>query len=307
MIQTVTGCISPKELGICIAHEHICIDLSYLKNESDAVLDNVELLEEELKLFQSAGGQSIVEVTTTGMGRNIHALRRLSEITGIQIIASTGFYKEPFLPDFTKNWGREQFAEHFIREAEIGIEDSGILPGVIGEVGSSLNQITSTERSLLEGAAIAGARTGLPVTTHTTLGTMALEQLELFGNSDLSMEQLIIGHQDLNGDRESILRIVQEGAFVGFDTIGKEKYRSNQERIEDLLFLFEKGYSSQVLLSTDLTRKSHLRKNGGNGYAYILTEFISELIRAGFTIDDVELMLKENPSRAFMRREVESS
>ncbi|WP_255343670.1 hypothetical protein [Geomicrobium sp. JCM 19039] len=31
MIQTVTGRITPEELGVCAAHEHLTIDLSRMK------------------------------------------------------------------------------------------------------------------------------------------------------------------------------------------------------------------------------------------------------------------------------------
>jgi len=105
-------------------------------------------------------------------------LKRLSEATGVHLITCTGFYKDPYIPHFADGWNAEQFAQHFIKEAKEGIAETGILPGVIGEVGTSKNEMKPIERELLIGAAMAGAETGLPVTTHTTLGTLGLEQVQ---------------------------------------------------------------------------------------------------------------------------------
>src|SRR5690625_2267629 len=152
MIQTVTGKITKKELGICAAHEHLSIDLSRIKNDPDTILDDEQGVLEELKHFKKSGGHSMVELTNDGMGRDVQMLQRLSEKTGIHIISCTGFYKDPFIPEFAKHWDRDQFAAHFIKESNEGIWDTGILPGVIGEVGTSLNEIKPIERELIIGA-----------------------------------------------------------------------------------------------------------------------------------------------------------
>ncbi|SDC34673.1 phosphotriesterase-related protein [Melghirimyces thermohalophilus] len=307
MIQTVTGMIHPSELGICAAHEHLSIDRSHRQQDPDAVLGAGDPLREELAAYRQAGGASLVEVSNVGMGRNVRVLEKLSRASGIRIIAATGFYKEPYLPEWTRGWDRERFACHMVEEVERGIDGRGIWPGVIGEVGSSCDQITDREQAVLEGAALAGRQTGLPVTTHTTLGTMAVEQVRLFEGMGLPPDQLIIGHQDLNRNRNHLMEVVRSGAYVGFDTVGKERYRSDHRRIEELCFLFGKGYGFQILLSADLTRKSHLRQNGGPGYDYLLRVFVPALRAAGFSEQELELMLKENPARAFARRKGESA
>ena len=54
-----------------------------------------------------------------------------------------------------------------------------------------------------------------------------------------------------------------------------------------------------VMLSMDITRRSHLKANGGYGYDFLLTTFIPQLRQSGFSQADVDVMLRENPSQFF--------
>lgn len=300
MIQTVTGKILPEELGICSAHEHLSIDLSRIKKNPDTILDDEAGMVEELTHFREGGGQAMVELTNEGMGRHPERLRRLSGKTGVHIITCTGFYKDPYIPSFAEGWSAEEFAAFFIKEATEGIGDTGIFPGVIGEVGTSENEIKPIEKELLIGAALAGKATGLPVSTHTTLGTIGIRQIELMaGQHGLPTNQLIIGHQDLNPNKDEVLEVLRTGAFIGFDTIGKTNYRPDEDRLAFLLDFIEAGFHKQVLLSADLTRKSHWKKHGGPGYDLILQGFIPKLREHGVSEDVIEDLLIHNPARAF--------
>ncbi|WP_045516004.1 phosphotriesterase family protein [Neobacillus niacini] len=303
MIQTVLGKISPEEFGVCSAHEHLSIDLSRIKKDPDTILDDEQGMIEELEDFYRLGGRSMVEVTNDGMGRDVLRLRRLSEATGVHLVTCTGFYKDPFIPEFAHGWSAEQFASHFIKEATEGIGDTGILPGVIGEVGTSHNEIKPIERELLIGAALAGKATGLPVTTHTTLGTLGYQQVQLLTEYGLPVDQIIIGHQDLNANKDEVLAVLETGAYIAFDTIGKVNYRPDEERVEFLLDFIKLGFEKQILLSADLTRKSHWKKHGGPGYGLVLEDFIPKMKAAGISQDMLDQFLIINPSRAFSIRE----
>lgn len=303
MIQTVNGKIPKGKLGVCAAHEHLFIDLSRIKNGSDTILDSEVVLTKEVEYFYKSGGRAIVELTNEGMGRDVYALKKISQKTNVHIITSTGFYKEPFIPDYAMTWDASDFADHFVKEIEKGIGETGIYPGVIGEVGTSLQEITKLERELLIGAGEAAIRTGLPLSTHTTLGTMATEQVDLLLSIAVPNKQIIIGHQDLNKNFEEICEILKAGVFIGFDTIGKENYRPDEERLQFLERLIELGFERQILLSADLTRKSHLKKYGGPGYDLVLNSFIPQMKKRGITDDIIKKLLIENPAEAFSIKE----
>ncbi|MDQ0858045.1 phosphotriesterase [Bacillus sp. V2I10] len=298
-IQTVLGKLEPQELGVCACHEHLYVDLSRVKKNEDTCLQDIELIMEDLESFAALGGKAIVEVTNEGMGRDAEQLAEISRKTGLQIIASTGCYKDPFIPDDKKEWNRDQFAEWMITEIKEGIGDTGIKPGVIGEIGSSLNEFKPIETELFHGAIEAAKTTKLPLSTHTTLGTCALEQIDLFQKEGLFLEKVIIGHQDLNTNDEVVLEVLNSGAFAAMDTIGKENYRADEDRIRSLLTFLEKGFENQLLLSSDLTRKSHLKSLGGQGYDIVLRSFIPALKSHGVSGSIINKLLVTNPQKAF--------
>jgi phosphotriesterase-related protein len=301
-IQTVLGPIQPEELGVCACHEHLYVDLSRIKKNEDTCLQDTGLVLDDLKSFYAYGGRAIVEVTNDGMGRDANKLAEISKTANIHIIASTGCYKDPFIPEEKLQWNRDQFAEWMIREIQYGIADTGIKPGVIGEIGSSLNEFKPIETELFHGAIAAAQKTGLPLSTHTTLGTCALEQIELFTKEGMPLDQIIIGHQDLNEQDEVVLEVLKSGAYVAMDTIGKENYRSDKARLESILKFIEHGYEDQLLLSTDLTRKSHLRALGGQGYDVVLRAFVPSLRDRGIADAVINKLLAANPQRAFSIR-----
>ncbi|MFY0762541.1 phosphotriesterase [Metabacillus dongyingensis] len=298
-IQTVLGKLEPQELGVCACHEHLYVDLSRVKKNEDTCLQDIELVMEDLESFAALGGKAIVEVTNEGMGRDAEQLAEISRKTGLQIIASTGCYKDPFIPDDKKKWNRDQFAEWMITEIKDGIGETGIKPGVIGEIGSSLNEFKPIETELFHGAIEAAKTTKLPLSTHTTLGTCALEQVNLFQKEGLFLEKVIIGHQDLNTNDEIVLEVLNSGAFAAMDTIGKENYRADEDRIRSLLTFIEKGFEDQLLLSSDLTRKSHLKSLGGQGYDIVLRSFIPALKSHGVSGSIINKLLVTNPQKAF--------
>ncbi|WP_088832431.1 phosphotriesterase family protein [Paenibacillus tyrfis] len=305
-IQTVLGKIQPEQLGICACHEHLHVDLSRIKQNSDTCLQDTDLVAEDLKSFVAYGGSAIIEVTNDGMGRDVGKLAEISRRLDLHIIASTGCYKDPFIPEDKQCWSRDQFAGWMIDEIENGIGGTGIKPGVIGEIGSSLNEFKPIEVELFHGAITAARHTGLPLSTHTTLGTCALEQVELFARESLPLEQVVIGHQDLNPLDEVVLEVLQAGAFVAMDTIGKVNYRSDESRLDSLMNYLEHGYEDRILLSTDLTRKSHLRAFGGQGYDVVLRTFIPALRDRGVSDTVIEKLLALNPQRAFSIRNKEA-
>ncbi|EQB36634.1 MULTISPECIES: phosphotriesterase family protein [Virgibacillus] len=303
MIQTVRGKIAKEALGVCAAHEHLSIDLSRIKGDPDTILDDEQGMIEELGHFHQAGGQSMIELTNDGMGRDVKRLVRLSETSGVHIVTCTGFYKDPFIPEYAEGWNRNQFAAHFIKECEEGVEGTEVFPGVIGEVGTSINEIKPIEKELIIGAGMASLATGLPISTHTSLGTLGSKQVDLFFALGVSKEQIIIGHQDLNPDKEMVLDVLSSGVFIGFDTIGKNNYRPDKERLDFLIDFIERGFHKQILLSADLTRKSHWRKFGGEGYDLVLNTFIPALKERGVSDSVISDLLINNPANAFSIKE----
>lgn len=184
MINTVRGEV--KKLGKTYIHEHIKLDLSGHKKDPDTNYDDTNEVMLELKEIKEKGIDSIVEVTNRGMGRDVLAMVELAEKTGLNIIASTGFYKEPFFPEYFYQLSDKELIQMLIKDIEEGIDGTGIKAHVLGEVGTSYNEIHAAEKRLFDIIGDVHLNTGKPIFTHTTLGTMALEQIQILEEKKLT-------------------------------------------------------------------------------------------------------------------------
>jgi len=283
--------------GYTLMHEHVHIDLSRIKDDLDTCLDCKEETIKEFKRLYELGVRNILEVTNVGMGRDVAYIDEVAQASGINIIKSTGCYKDPFILENEVSMTTEQLAEFMIKEIQEGFSEGHGKAEAIGEIGTSKNEWTVNERKLFDAAILAHKVTNKPIYTHTTLSTLALEQANYFVGKNADVSKIIIGHVDLNSDIEYILSVLKTGVNVGFDTIGKNNYLPDDIRIEHLLKIEKEGYLGQVVLSEDLTRKSHLLYKGGIGYAYLFENFLPRLKEKGMSQENIDKMLIENPKR----------
>lgn len=285
--------------GYTLMHEHIFIDLSGIKKLDDCRLDcKNETIEEFKKLYEN-GVRNITEVTNIGMGRDVNYIKEVSEKSGINVICATGFYKEPFYPEFVYEKNEKELSEIMKNDILKGIDGTDIKAGIIGEIGSSKDIMTETELKVFKSAIITHLETGVPITTHTSLGTMGHEQVRLFKEYKVNTDKIVIGHVDLSGNVEYILEMLYNGVYVEFDTIGKNNYLADDTRIEMLKEIEKRELIDRVFLSMDITRKSNMEYKGGIGYNYIFNVFIPKLKEAGIKENSIEKMLKINPQNFY--------
>ncbi|MCX8993145.1 phosphotriesterase-related protein [Citrobacter portucalensis] len=285
--------------GYTWVHEHLHIDLSGFKNNLDCRLDQYDLICQEMKDLRALGVSNIIEMTNRYMGRNPQFMLDLMHDTGINVMACTGYYQDAFFPEHVAARSVEQLAQEMVDEIVIGIDGTELKAGIIAEIGSSEGVITPLEEKVFIAAARAHIETGRPISTHTSFSTMGVEQLVLLQAHGVDLSRVTVGHCDLKDNLDNILRMIDLGAYVQFDTIGKNNYYPDEKRIGMLHELRNRGLLNRVMLSMDITRRSHLKANGGNGYDYLLTTFIPQLRQSGFSQADVDTMLRDNPSQFF--------
>lgn len=283
--------------GYTLMHEHLTIDLSSVKNDPNTILDQVGETIDEFKILYENGVRNILDVTNHEMGRIDDVIQYIEKETKINIITSTGYYKDPFLSEDFEKKTTQDLANLFIKELTFGFDTDLKKPLVIGEIGTSKNTMTPNEEKLFLAASIAQKETNCIISTHTTLGTYGHEQVAFFQNHGVDLSKVIIGHVDLSGDLDYIMGLIKSGVNVAFDTIGKVNYMKDEVRAEILKHIQDEGFMDQVVLSLDITRKSHFKKHGGIGYNYIFTDFIPLIKRYGVTEESIEKMLIHNPNR----------
>ena len=296
-VMTVKGPVPSRELGLTLPHEHLLIDLTRQVIQGGRIND-LSLLQGELNAFAAIGGKTLVDCTTREIGRDPIALQTLSSSTGVNIVMGCGLYREPYI---SREWidahGADELAQQLIDEIELGVDGTGIKPGVIGEIGSE-KSITALEERVLRAAGRAHKRTGLTITTHTARWPNGLKQLAILKAEGVDPRRVIIGHCDTIPSPEYHFAIAAEGAYVEFDTIRGDNTYDTELRLGFITSLIHQGHIDRILLSHDVCLRSHLRALGGPGYTYVPTTLAEHLSQRGVSEDELHILLVENPRRA---------
>ncbi len=311
-IRTVLGDIETNDIGITNCHAHIEVDVCS-HHFDERYLDHRLRFEDavpELLEFKKFGGMTICELTPMGLGRNPSRVAEISRKTGVQIIMGTGIYHELFHPFEIRRMDVDSIAEMFIRDINVGIQNTGIRAGMIGEVGTYDHSITEREEIVFKASSIAALETGVAISTHTHAGKLALEQVELFLKEGVSADRIIIGHLDDRSPLESevplIYSLLDTGVWIQFDDIGFEYFSktlgiqmpSDKDRLKVILSLIEDGFEDQILLGSDVCKSSHLKSNGGPGFVHFVKEFVSTAKDFGIPEVILKKLLIDNPAAA---------
>lgn len=340
-VQTVTGPITPDQLGVTLTHEHILNDVTSWAHETSSIgldpagfaaapvstqllwdlrhdpfanldncrLDDEPLAVEEIQHFASVGGRTVVDATGLGIGRDLQGLARISAATGINIIAGTGYYLDAAQPNEVRGLGPESICQRILDDLRDG--EDGIRPGIIGEIGVGAH-FTGQERASLHGAFLAQVETGLPIQVHLPAWfRLADDVLDLADHCHVDPTKLVLCHMGPSGDDLDYQeRILSRGVWVQYDMIGMEVYYADQcvqcpsdeDNARWLSRLVQRGHITQLLMSQDIFLKSLLRSYGGPGYAHMLQYFVPRLHRQGLTADDTHQLLVTNPRALFEGR-----
>jgi predicted metal-dependent phosphotriesterase family hydrolase len=299
-VMTVMGPIDEAALGVTLPHEHIFINLMS-EYKGEGFLGDRSLAELELSAFARSGGKTIVDCTSADLDRDPQALRDMSQRTGLNIVMGCGYYRDPYVD--TRHVDRhsiEELTAELIREIRDGVGNTGIRPGVIGEVGSNRRWISAVEERVLRVAARAHLATGLPIMTHAARWPLGIPQLDILAAEGVDPQYVIVGHCDMVPSVAYHEAIARRGAFVEFDTIRGESEHATETRVDYVMRLIRAGFIDRILLSHDVCLTSLYQANGGRGYAFILHEFMPRLQAAGLTEAEVEVLLVDNPRRALV-------
>jgi phosphotriesterase-related protein len=304
-VQTVRGPIDPTAIGFTLPHEHTAIALWQIPNRWDywELTRDEPAIVAELGLFREAGGSGLVDVTLPGVGRDPAWLVRIAEATGLHVVMGCGWYRGAYYPAEALIDRRtvDDLADELVREAQDGVGDSGVRPGIIGEIGTDKPWVSALEERVHRAAARASRRTGLAITTHGVLSDVGRAQLRIFEDEGADPARVVIGHADSYPSLDHYLAIVERGASVEFDFLGMTftpQERQGEGRIVELVCeLLARGHLERVLLSQDVCHNSQLKRYGGNGYVHLVESFLPRLRTAGASEDEIDTMTVANPRR----------
>ena len=304
-VQTVLGPIDAADLGFTLPHEHTQIALWQIPDRWDywQLTRDEPLILEELAAFREAGGRSVVDLTLPGVGRDPTWLTGVARASGLHVVMGCGWYREAYYPPeaLIDRRSVDALADELVAEATVGVGDTGVRPGIIGEIGTDKPWLTAQEERVHRAAARAARRTGLAITTHAVLSPVGLDQLRIFEEEGADPTRVVIGHADSYPVLDHHLAIVERGASVEFDFLGMSfspAERHGEGRIVDLLReLLSRGHVERVLLSQDVCHDSQLSRYEGNGYTYLARTFLPRLREAGVSETEIETITVANPRR----------
>jgi phosphotriesterase-related protein len=296
-VMTVRGPVPGDQLGVILPHEHLFIDL-LREYRGSGLLNDAALTAYEVTAFRDAGGSTIVDCTSEGLGRDPLALRRISEATDLNVVMGSGFYRRPYLDEsLVDRLSVDALADRIAQDLTEGVGDTGIRAGIIGEIGCD-RFVSALEERVLRAAARAHRATGVAITTHAARWPVGHAQLDLLEEEGVDPGRVIIGHCDMVPDPGYHLSLARRGAFVQFDTVQGASGWETQRRIDWIRALVDAGHERQLLLSQDVCLTTDLSANGGPGYAYLLQAFRPKLVEAGFPAELVDSLMTDNPRRA---------
>jgi predicted metal-dependent phosphotriesterase family hydrolase len=330
MVQTVLGAVAAGELGVTLMHEHVVPRAQIPTPPGKSAYAPRVTIEDVIRELRYAAEtydlRSAVDCTPRRSPAELEDVACVAREAGLNVVVATGCMKEQYYHSargtVSSFWAyqlsADEIADVMVREIEDGINGTSVRAGII-KVGTSKERVTVHEERVLRGAARAHRRTGCPITTHATLGTMGQEQAEIFVQEGVDPTRVVIGHSDLNTVPTYHLGIVRRGLSVGLDTIGKERfdytrpetaglqryefekeqyYVSDESRRTTLLNLVQQGFASQIVLSSDLGEMDQNPTTLASwGYSYLLGKFLPTAGARGLSESDGLQMLVENPRR----------
>lgn len=308
--MTVLGPVTTAGLGVVDAHDHLFLRTPALPGQEFEDLDRTVA---EVREGAASGIRTIVEMTPIGCGRRPDLLRATATLTGVHIMAASGYHRDAHYP--AGHWVHEApvevLTERIVDDIERGMHPTDWLdlaggpavpdPARAGAIkaGASYQRISASERRRLEAAGVAAARTGVPVLVHAEVGTCGHEILDLLEGVGLAADRVLIAHLDRNPDPELHAELAGRGATLEYDTLGRIKYRPDSDLLDLIEAVVAAGHLDRLVLGLDLGRRDYFRAwDGGPGLRYLMATFVPRL-RRRIGDEAVERILVANPARAF--------
>ena len=279
-------------------------------NLDDCRLDDENTTIEEAAVFKRAGGGTLVDVTSIGIGRDPRALARVARATGLNIVMGCSYYVEENHPPEcgVEAKGEDAIVDEIVGDIFEGVDGTGVGAGIIGEVGCSW-PLTVTERKVLRASGRAQQITGAALTVHPGRHPEAPgEIVEVLRGAGADLSRTIICHIDRTLDSKDLVReLAASGCVLEYDLFGSENsyypwtipvdMPNDAQRLGWLEWLVAEGFGDQIVISHDICFKHQLGRYGGHGYGHIPENVVPLMRRKGFDEATINAILVDTPAR----------
>ncbi|MEV0615800.1 phosphotriesterase-related protein [Nonomuraea sp. NPDC050404] len=317
MPETVMGPVAG--LGATLMHEHVFgLSPEILWNWPDIPEEwDLETRAREaagkLDALKAAGVDTIVDLTVVGLGRYVPAVRRVAELTSVNIVAATGLYTYDALPPYFANrgpgslfGGPDRLAEFFVRDLTEGIGRTGVKAAMLKCASDHLGLTKGCER-VFRAVAEAHLATGAPITTHSHSASRGgLDQQKLLASLGVDLGRVVIGHAGDSTDLAYLEELLANGSYLGMDRFGIETISPFEDRVAVVAALCERGHAGRMVLGhdsycfNDRFDADVVRRRHPNYHLLHISRDVLPALRArGVTREQIDQMLVGNPRRIF--------
>ncbi|GAA4560515.1 phosphotriesterase [Streptomyces violaceochromogenes] len=294
-VRTVLGDVSPADLGVCDAHDHLFFGSPRLPGQE---LRSMAAARAELVAFREQGGGTVVQWTPYGLGRRAADLPPLSRETGVHVVAATGLHQAVHYDEDTLAGLRSRLAEVFVAELTEGIGTSGVPAGLV-KVAGGFHTLDAHARWTMTAAAEAQRATGAAIAVHLERGTGALDVLDLLcGELGVPPHRVVLGHLNRSPDLVVHRQAAEYGCYLAFDGPSLAHHATDWRMPDAVRALADAGFGDRLLLGADTTTAAARSVDGGPGMPYLLRRVRPRLVDA-VGEELVRRILTENPGRAF--------
>lgn len=309
-LMTVTGAITPSQMGKALSHEHVVTDFAGAEKVTLPQYgqeDAIKTILPHLKALKERGISTLVECTPKYIGRDVQLLNKLSELSGVLIITNTGYYAavdKKFLPAHVYSESAETLAERWMKEWLDGIEETGIRPGFI-KLGVGAGPIDSIEAKLLRAAVMVSTQSGLTIAMHSGDGAAAQSEYQILIDEGGQPQKMIWVHAQ-NGTDEERITLAKKGVWISLDGISETRLPEYLTMVQSMK---EAHLLSRLMISHDDGWEVKLNQGqaalipfeNGNSQPYetIFNQFIQAMYQNDFTEEEINELLVENPQKAY--------
>jgi phosphotriesterase-related protein len=272
--------------------------------------DTVGFVLNLLRDAQRVGIDTIVDVSPA---RDIALYKQVLQQSSIRVVLSTGgrVCAEPASAADDEEW----FA-NMQRDVAGGIDGTGLKAGIVNLTARN-DELAHPEEAQFRAAGRLNRSNGTPIVVSAPPAVR--RHLDLLVSNGASPEQCCFSNieketgwqgRSLGQQAEYLLSAAREGAYLLFTEFGRPFSTPWPVMTLLLRLLCDQGVSSRILISLNCSwnwvhgapafadTAEHPEVSGRN-YAYMITDAVPALLKAGFGAPEIRTFLVENPRRFF--------
>lgn len=309
-VNSVLGPVDTSELGFTLSHEHVLITSAGIQATFPEFVPRDAAIEEGIQLFKDAkagGVDTIFDLTTHDLGRDIGVIQAVSRGSGVNMIAATGTWRD--IPRVFWTAEPDEIAALYVRELAEGIEGTGIRPGII-KVANDVGGVTPEGEIVLRAAARAHQETGAPIYTHTWAPErVGDQQVAIFEDEGVDLNRVCVGHSNDTTDLDYLKGLLDKGVWIGLDRyhpVARPGLPDWRTRTDTAKALIDAGYGDRLMLGHDAQVRLRIASNEAfaermrlnpDKFLFISRNALPYLKETGGTDSDIQDLMINNPRR----------